>query len=191
MKKHLRLVKSASLFFLLLALIPTVYASGQNRDNFIINEKESESVIILSSKINTAKVNRVVVLEKFLKKYNSPLAPEAKSFVESADRYGLDWRLLPSISGIESGFGKHLIPETYNPFGWGSGEIPFKSYAHCIETVAKSLGRRFASDSSPEVIGPIYTPPNYRNWIKAVNYFMGELAEIEENNLLANNFSGN
>src|SRR3972149_9031910 len=63
--------------------------------------------------------NRVEILESFLESYDSPLVPFARDFVESADRYNLDWRLVASIAGLESTFGKHVPASSYNGWGWG------------------------------------------------------------------------
>ena len=119
-------------------------------------------------------------LEKFLGKYNSPLKSNAKTFVAVADKYGIDYRLLPSISCMESTCGKFLIPGTYNPFGWGiygSQYISFKDYDEAIETVAKGLNESYFSKGldTPEKIAPVYTPPNHVNWLAGVTYFMKQV----------------
>src|ERR1035437_123786 len=46
--------------------------------------------------------SRVKILTSFLKQYNSPLTPYASDFVQMADRYNLDWKLVAAISGVES-----------------------------------------------------------------------------------------
>ena len=51
---------------------------------------------------------RVKVLTSYLKQYDSPLVPYAADFVETADKYNLDWRLVAAISGVESTFGKQI-----------------------------------------------------------------------------------
>jgi len=124
---------------------------------------------------------RVTILAEFLNGYDSPLAGEAETFVKVADEYGLDWRFLPAISGVESLFGNRVAPNTYNPFGWGGGYIEFKSWSEAIETVGKTLGERGqkASISTPEEWAPTYCPPNAKNWSRGVRYFMNELETLK------------
>lgn len=132
------------------------------------------------SSINNPKTNRERVLSQFLSRYNSPLRREAVHFIKTADRYNLDWRLLPAIAGMESTFGKFLLEGTYNPFGWGGGYIYFDNFEDAIETVGRQLFLRFNGRTTPEDIGPTYTPPNYVNWIRGVNYFMREMGKMEK-----------
>ena len=96
-----------------------------------------------------------------------------------ADRYNLDWRFLPAITGIESIFGNRIAYQTYNPFGWGGGYIKFNSWQDGIETVGKSLGERGekAGISTPSEWAPTYCPPNSANWTRGVNHFMSELEQ--------------
>jgi hypothetical protein len=63
----------------------------------------------------------------------------AEEFVHAADDNHLDWRLLPSISVIESGGGKAY--KNNNIFGWANGEYPFPSIRSGIHEVAYKLGR--------------------------------------------------
>lgn len=123
--------------------------------------------------LSTRKLGR---LQKFLKKYDSPLLPESKKFIDVADVYDLDWRFLVAISGIESTFGKFIPYNSYNPFGYDDGRGVYSSFSESIEVVGKYLyDMKNKGLDTPEKLGPRYTPPNYRNWILAVNYFMNEL----------------
>ena len=45
------------------------------------------------------------------------------TFLEAADDYALDWRLLPSLSYVESTGGK--AARNNNLFGWNSGRAQF------------------------------------------------------------------
>lgn len=132
---------------------------------------------ITPKKVEARVDNRVVRLKSFLAKYNSPLAPYAGRLVAVADRYGLDWRLLPAIAGTESTLGKHYISGTYNPFGWGNGRIRFTSWEQGIEKVGKALYekyyRRGERPLTIEQVGKIYaTSPH---WPKSVRLWMGRM----------------
>jgi hypothetical protein len=63
----------------------------------------------------------------------------AADFVHAADENQLDWRLLPSISVIESGGGKAY--KNNNIFGWANGEYLFSTLKAGIHEVAYKLGR--------------------------------------------------
>ncbi len=120
---------------------------------------------------------RVKTLEEYLTRYNSPLANEAETFVETADEYNLDWRFMPAIAGMESIFARRVLYNSYNPFGWGGGYIIFESWEESIQTVGKSLGERSAENDryGPEAWAAIYCPPNSQNWTIGVRYFIGEI----------------
>lgn len=115
-----------------------------------------------------------------LAKYNSPMVGSAKKFVEEADEHGLDWRLLVSISGVESCFGKYILPNSYNPFGWGGGYMYFQSWDEIIATVSEELGTKWSkwTGLGVEQMAPTYCPPNWRNWVAGVRQFMNELDAI-------------
>jgi hypothetical protein len=61
---------------------------------------------------------RLLTLRKFFEKFDCPAWKYAAVFLEAADKNELDWRLLPSISFIESTGGK--ATRNNNLFGWGS-----------------------------------------------------------------------
>jgi hypothetical protein len=76
-------------------------------------------------------------LKRFFEKTACPAVKYTKAFLEAADRYALDWRLLPSISFIESTGGKAAINN--NLFGWDSGRAQFKSAIAGIHEVGYRL----------------------------------------------------
>ncbi|MDQ2950454.1 MAG: hypothetical protein M3Y27_31695, partial [Acidobacteriota bacterium] len=66
---------------------------------------------------------RTVRLIKFFSHLHCPVLNLAPDFIHEADVNHLDWRLLPSISVIESGGGKAY--KNNNIFGWNKGEQLF------------------------------------------------------------------
>lgn len=157
---------------------------GQHTNMEAIVEKQKVETAVKYN-VETKTVDREAVLEKFFDKYSSPLKGHADTFVKVADKYGMDYRLLPAISCQESSCGKKLIPGTYNPFGWGiygSHYIAFKDYDEAIETVGKGMKDNYISRGfdTPEKIEPIYTPPSHGHWMSGVNYFMKEMNKISE-----------
>jgi hypothetical protein len=68
-----------------------------------------------------------------------PLEGTGMTFVLVAEKYGLDWSLLPAIAVRESSGGKAACG--HNPFGWGSCKLHnFVSYEQAIEALGKNLG---------------------------------------------------
>ena len=63
----------------------------------------------------------------------------AQDFVNAADDNQLDWRLLPSISVVESGGGK--MARNNNIFGWANGTEFFPTIRSSIHEIAFKLGR--------------------------------------------------
>lgn len=78
-------------------------------------------------------------LRRFFAQFDCPAWEYAHVFLEAADDYALDWRLLPSLSWVESSGGK-AAPNN-NLFGWNSGRAQFPSPAAAIHTVAFRLAR--------------------------------------------------
>lgn len=82
---------------------------------------------------------RTARLHRFLTRIHSPVAPLSAEFVREADKNHLDWRLLPSISVVESSGGKYY--RNNNIFGWDGGNAVFSSVRDGIHQVAFRLGQ--------------------------------------------------
>lgn len=83
-------------------------------------------------------------IDTYFKERSMPLYGTGMTFVLVAEKYGLDWRLLPAIGVRESSGGKAACG--YNPFGWGSCKLHnFHSYEEAIEALGKNLGGANAS----------------------------------------------
>ena len=108
------------------------------------------------------------------------LLDETDAFIKACTQYDLDCYLLPAISGIESSFGLYLRPGTFNPFGWGRGDISFTSYSDAIMTVGKGLRENYINKGATTVeqIGRIYCEGN--TWAGKVTYFMKQLENEEK-----------
>lgn len=81
---------------------------------------------------------RAMKIDAYFKKRGDPLYGYGKKFVSEAQKNGLDYRLLPAISILESTGGKFACKN--NPLGWGSCKIGFKDWNEAIEVVALNLG---------------------------------------------------
>jgi CubicO group peptidase (beta-lactamase class C family) len=78
---------------------------------------------------------RIAKLRNFFLAQRSPLAKHAEVFLGASDKYGLDWRLLPSLAMVETGG----LARNNNVFGWGNGRIRFGSIAESIQVIAERL----------------------------------------------------
>lgn len=123
--------------------------------------------------------HRAQILRDYLNAHNSPLAPYAENFVAEADKNNLDWRLVAAISGLESSFGVHIPPDSYN--GWGFGVYgdnvrKFGSWDEGIAVVSKSLRydymNKWGATSIPE-IGKMYAASP--TWAVRVEYFVSDI----------------
>jgi hypothetical protein len=80
---------------------------------------------------------RFQALHRFFEKFKCPASAYSREFLQAADNYNLDWRLLPSISYVETTCGK-AAPHN-NLFGWDSGRAHFSSPTEAIFVVAYRL----------------------------------------------------
>jgi hypothetical protein len=119
---------------------------------------------------------RVVTLENYLESHNSPLAPYSAHFIKTADKYGLDWRLVPAIAGVESTFGKRIPYNSYNAYGWANGAYHFDSWDESIDVVSKTLREKYIDRGATTVnaISRIYAPPS-STWAGKVKFFMKKI----------------
>src|SRR5580765_6501791 len=80
---------------------------------------------------------RLKRLQAFFDRFNCPAREYTSEFLAAADRYELDWRLLPSLSYVESTGGKSA--KNNNLFGWDSGKAQFPSPTAGIHEVGYRL----------------------------------------------------
>jgi len=105
-------------------------------------------------------------LRAFFHRTNCPAQHYADAFLEAADRYALDWRLLPSLSYVESTGGKSA--RNNNFFGWGSAE--FSTPSAGIHEVGYRLAySTLYKDKDLDTLLSTYNPlPEYAQKVKSV-----------------------
>jgi hypothetical protein len=120
---------------------------------------------------------RLTRLQKFFGDRDCPLRDSAKDFLVAADQNELDWRLLPSISIIESSGGKYDMNN--NVFGWDSCKEKFPSVRAGIHFVAAQLGKsRRYKDKDLDGKLQLYNPlPEYPQKVKAVMRAIGSCSQ--------------
>lgn len=147
-------------------------------------EKLTEQTAQLQSVHNTYVKNdkdtRIKKLSSILSRYNSPMNTSADTFIEIADKYNLDWKLVAAISGVESGFGNHIPYGSYNAWGWGiftgeSSGITFNNWDEGIEEVSRGIKTGYIDRGAITLdqIGNIYAASP--TWSTKVRHFMNQI----------------
>ena len=172
---NMKLIIFAIVFFFLTFVSQTqnTKASSQPVAKKINNE------VIVSKKLD----NRAQILSDYLVNFNSPLQYHAQDFIDAAREFGLDWKMLSAIAGVESTFGKE-IPGGFNAWGWGvygNQAIYFNSWKEGIFTIAKGLKENYLNRglTDPYAINRIYAASPY--WGGKVTYFMNDLEKFAQN----------
>lgn len=141
-----------------------------------VNTEKEQDIEITSSKLD----KKAEILGKYLSKHNSPLQYHAQDFVDAAQKYGLDWKLVASIAGVESTFGK-FIPGGFNGWGWGvygDQALYFRSWKDAIYTVSKGLKEDYISRG---LLDPYDMNKRYATspvWGSKVSFFMKDLEKF-------------
>lgn len=131
----------------------------------------------------TAADARPVLISEFLEKNQSPLQPYpywGQFLTELADKYQMDFRLLPAIAMQESNLCKKIPAGSYNCLGLGihsRGTWGFPSFETNFEAAAKVLRRNYLDQGliTPDEIQDKYTPHSNGSWEFAVTSFMEKL----------------
>lgn len=107
-------------------------------------------------------------IRAFFQKADCPAQEYAHAFLEAADRNDLDWRLLPSLSYVESTGGK--AAKNNNFFGWDSGRAAFATPSAGIHEVAYRLANSLLyRDKDLDGLLSTYNPlPEYAEKVKSV-----------------------
>jgi hypothetical protein len=114
---------------------------------------------------------KVRKIQEFYTRWNSPMAAHAEYMVQVSEQFGLDYRLLPAISIVESSGGRFCF-RSYNPFGWGKGG--FANFDQAIYTVGYGLANGYRT-SNPYAIAPRYNPVTPDSWASKVSSLMSQI----------------
>jgi hypothetical protein len=111
---------------------------------------------------------RQITLRDFFRKWDCPAEQYSTTFIEAADDYDLDWRLLPSLSYVESTGGK--AARNNNMFGWDSGRAQFPSPAAGIHAVGYRLSHSdlYRAKSLDGLLNTYNPNPDYAQLVKSV-----------------------
>lgn len=150
--------------------------------NYIVYKNNSGFINDLAfDKENEEYLKKEIAIRNYLEKNDSPMVEATRSFIKACRKYQLDCFLLPSIAGLESTFGRFILPGSYNPFGWARGNMIFKDWDEAIMTVADGLKNNYINKGakSVEEIGSIYSESP--TWAVRVNYFINKFNQELDN----------
>lgn len=163
---------------LILLVLPILVSSKQVAGQYVVENAIPEQ--IEARKLD----GQAKILADYLAKFDSPLRYHAQDFVDASREYGLDWKLVPAIAGVESTFGQ-FIPGGYNAWGWGvygTQAIYFNSWREGIYAVSRGLRENYLNKGliDPYSINRIYAASPY--WGGKVAYFMRDLEIFAQKN---------
>jgi hypothetical protein len=120
---------------------------------------------------------RAARIDAYFARYNLPLTGSGADFIETADRYNLDWRLLPAIAMRESTGGKFSCPYgNKNVFGWASCKVKFSTYESAIDKVGQHLSGN--ATSTKGYYGNKTTYQKLRKYNSVINNYPKEVLAI-------------
>ncbi len=164
--------------------LPKLNAAIPAQSNFQLTSAGGTSQVLNATVI--AGDARVLLVQSFLQKYNSPMAPYADLIVQQADQDKIDWKLVPAIAMCESNAGKHMPKKNeFNAFGIAvytgtkSGKA-FTSWSHAIEWVSGYIKDQYYNKGITNLtdIGAIWAPPSIENgysWTNCVQSFQDQI----------------
>ncbi|MCL4795126.1 MAG: hypothetical protein KJZ84_21790 [Bryobacteraceae bacterium] len=123
---------------------------------------------------------RLLRIKQYFLERDCPAHVYAEDFVAAADQNNLDWRLLPSLSMVESTGGK--ASRNNNMFGWDNGDTGFRTSREGIYRVASRLNRsHLYRNKNLDGVLRTYNPrPEYRVAVKMVMAQFGPLNLVPE-----------
>ena len=124
---------------------------------------------------------RALLVSSFLKNINSPMMPYADHIVAEADKYNIDYTLVPAIAMCESQAGKHMPKKNEYNFagiavatGTNKGKA-FTSWTQAISWVTNYIKTQYFDRGITDLhdIGGIWAPPSVQtgySWTNCVEY---------------------
>lgn len=131
--------------FALPVIVTNTASDSTSTPVLTISTNLASTTLIQSAEVD----DRAVKIDAYFAKNDLPLTGYGYAFVETADKYNLDWRLLPAIAMRESTGGKFACPNgnKANVFGWASCRVRFSDYEEAIDKVGAHLAGEIKSTS--------------------------------------------
>lgn len=170
--------------------LPTVNLPSGITMNF--TSKLNTDTVIVEDNTSAIAEYRAELIDSYFADKGLPMAGYGKDFVESADKYNIDWRLLPAIAMRESTGGKFAcggkLSAEWNPWGWNSCKGDgFSSMEVSIETLAKHISgnhertKSYYHGKDTKKILETYNPPSVvPTYAGEVMRIMSKISPVEE-----------
>jgi hypothetical protein len=115
---------------------------------------------------------RAQKLEAFFEAHGCPRPFHAQDYVDAADLYGVDYRLLPAVSVRESTCG--VYAHRNNRWGWASLHVGFRSVERGIHYITRELafGRYYRGKDVDGKLRAYNPNPHY---VRQVKHLMEEI----------------
>ncbi len=176
--------------YLLLLLLSIFALTLPTQRGEIVHAQKSQNYLPSQVAIVEAKAvdPRAVILRDYFIKHDSPLQYHAQDFIEAADKYNIDWKLVAAISGVESTFGKatpgNAQYPSYNGWGWGvygTQALYFNSWRDGIFTVSKGLREKYIDKglTTPAAMNKVYAASPSWGW--KVEFFLNDIEAFAKN----------
>ena len=120
---------------------------------------------------------RWILVKQFFLDNGAPAHIYVDDFLIAADRNGLDWRLLPSLSIVESGGGREA--RNNNMFGWDNCRVHFRTVRDGIYRVASMLKNSSLYKRKTSVDQILWTYNPQKAYTKKVRALMAQLGPVE------------
>lgn len=180
LKFYFRTAALVAILLIVMVVSPTISNSSATEavesPQITLPEKPKN---VMVATVVAAKDNRADRLERYFAIKGSPFAGKGSNFITVADKYDLDWTLLPAIANLESQLGKQVPAFSYNPYGWNNGKYRFGSWENANEVVANGLRTRYAPTGTitPYRIGRMYAASP--TWAVRVAKYQLELSNFK------------
>jgi hypothetical protein len=157
---------------------PSKPAHPAHRAHHGHRHSDVKSVVSTNSQGQRFSGTRRLALLQYFQACACPAARWANTFIQEADRQGLDWRLVAIISMIESTGGKHY--KNRNILGWKSALQRFRSEQAGIAYVSDRLSHSpyYTGKSLVQMLRTYNS--ERRNYVALVTGVMQQLAAIED-----------
>lgn len=182
---------------LILLLVNLTVLSTKKAELLAKEPGQTTSNIILAPSVGSGKTlttiigtgdARSILIYNFIQHYQpkSPFLNFSEILVTTADKYHLDYRLIPAIAMCESNLGVRIPShDSYNAWGIAvytgtqSGK-KFNDWPTAIDWVGKFIREKFYDKGITNLtdIGSIWAPPSVEkdySWTKCVTSFMDEI----------------
>ena len=142
----------------------------------VLQRQEYERLYIQSDPNFDKKVENI---KNYMSRRNAPLEEMSEYMVIMANKFEIDYRLVPAISIIESSGGLRLY-RRYNAWGWGGASgFTFENWEHSIYVVSRGMAGYYSMGlDTPRKMAPRYNPHTPNEWGAKVQMVMNQIGPV-------------